>query len=284
MLLAERRCVANDISVGAGVTLVVSGPNAGGKTVALKTVGLTALMVRSGLHVCAESGSAMGWFSDVRTDIGDAQSLENDLSTFWGHMVNLRELLASAGRGSLVLLDEVAVGTDPEQGASLAQAVLEALADRGATCIVTTHYERLKALAATGDDRFANASVGFDMGRLEPTFKLALGTPGGSGAYQVAKRMGIPEAVVERARSLIGPQAQVEDMLATLADQRRRMEEERAALLAELEAAEADRMQSRMHRDRARARFEKEARSAHGEAIAALKQARREIEEVCAAR
>ncbi|HEU0031365.1 MAG TPA: Smr/MutS family protein [Kofleriaceae bacterium] len=280
MLLAERRCVANDVTVAAGATLVISGPNAGGKTVALKTVGLAALMTRAGLHLTAESGSAMGWFTDVVTDIGDAQSLEKDLSTFSGHMVNLRELLGGAGTGTLVLIDEIAVGTDPEQGAALAQAVMEALAARGVTAIVTTHYERLKTLGAT-DARFANASVGFDLARLEPTFKLHLGTPGSSGALAVAKRMGIRDDVVERARSLMGPQVvKVEDLLASVADQQRRIEEERAALLAELEAVEADRAAARAAREKSRTRFEKETRAAHGEALTALKAARREIEDI----
>ncbi|HEX3475206.1 MAG TPA: Smr/MutS family protein, partial [Kofleriaceae bacterium] len=280
MLLAERRCVANDVTVVAGTTLLISGPNAGGKTVALKTVGLAALMVRCGHHVTAESGSAMGWFPDIRTDIGDAQSLEHDLSTFSGHMVNLRELLATAGHGSLILIDEIAVGTDPEQGAALAQAVLEALAARGVTGIVTTHYERLKALGAT-DPRFANASVGFDLARLEPTFKLHLGAPGSSGALAVARRMGIVDEVVDRARDLIGSHgARVEELLASVADQRRRIEEERAALLAELEDAEADRAALRAHRERTLARYDKQTRAAHGEAVAALKAARREIEDI----
>ncbi|HET7504437.1 MAG TPA: Smr/MutS family protein [Kofleriaceae bacterium] len=280
MLLAERRCVANDITVAAGTTLVVSGPNAGGKTVALKTVGLAALMARCGHHLTAESGSAMGWFPDVRSDIGDAQSLEHDLSTFSGHMVNLRELLATSGPGSLVLIDEIAVGTDPEQGAALAQAVLEALAARGVTSIVTTHYERLKALGAT-DARFANASVGFDLARLEPTFKLHLGAPGSSGALAVARRMGIAGDVVDRARDLMGPHVvKVEELLASVADQRRRIEEERAALLAELEATEAERAALRAHKDKQLERYEKQIRAAHGEALAQLKAARREIDEI----
>jgi DNA mismatch repair protein MutS2 len=280
MLLGDRRCVANDITVAAGSTLLVSGPNAGGKTVALKTVGLAALMVRCGHHVTAESGSAMGWFPDIRTDIGDAQSLEHDLSTFSGHMVHLRELLATAGHGSLILIDEIAVGTDPDQGAALAQAVLEALAVRSVTGIVTTHYERLKALGAT-DPRFANASVGFDLARLEPTFKLHLGAPGSSGALAVARRMGIADDVVDRARDLLGSHgARVEELLASVADQRRRIEEERAALLAELEDAEAERAALRTHRERTVARYEKQTRAAHGEALAALKAARREIDEI----
>jgi DNA mismatch repair protein MutS2 len=280
MLLGERRCVANDVTVAAGTTLVISGPNAGGKTVALKTVGLAALMVRCGHHLSAETGSAMGWFPGVVTDIGDAQSLEHDLSTFSGHMINLRELLATAGPGSLVLIDEIAVGTDPEQGAALAQAVLEALAARGVTSLVTTHYERLKALGAT-DPRFANASVGFDLARLEPTFKLHLGAPGSSGALTVARRMGIGAEVVDRARDLMGPQvAKVEDLLASVADQRRRIEEERAALLDELEAAEADRAALRAQRDKQLARYDKQTRAAHDEALAALRAARRDIDEL----
>jgi DNA mismatch repair protein MutS2 len=280
MLLAGRRCVANDVTVAAGATLVVSGPNAGGKTVALKTVGLVALMVRLGLHIPAEGGSAMGWFREVRTDIGDAQSLEQNLSTFSGHMLNIRELLAECGPGSLVLVDEIAVGTDPEQGAALAQAVLEALSERGATAIVTTHYERLKALGAT-DPRFANASVGFDLARLEPTFKLHLGIPGSSGALAVARRMGVPGDVVDRATALLGGLgARVEDLLANVLEQQRRLELERAALLAELEAVEADRQAAQLQRDRTRSRFERETRAAHGEAVAALRVARREVDEL----
>jgi len=280
MLLADKRVVANDVSVAAGQTLLVSGPNAGGKTVALKTVGLAALMARAGLHLTAESGSAIGWFHTIVTDIGDAQNLEKDLSTFSGHMVNLRELLRTAAPGMLVLIDEIAVGTDPDQGAALAQSVLEALAARGVTGIVTTHYERLKALGAA-DSHFANASVGFDLERLEPTFKLHLGSPGSSGALQVARRMGIAGEVVERARALLGAEGvRVEELLANVADQRRRIEEERAALLAELEAVESERAAMRIHRDRTQARFEKQTRAAHGEALSALRAARREIEEV----
>lgn len=280
MLLAERRCVANDITVAAGQTLLVSGPNAGGKTVALKTVGLAALMARAGLHLTAESGSAIGWFTDIVTDIGDAQDLAKDLSTFSGHMVNLRELLHRAAPGLLVLIDEIAVGTDPEQGAALAQASLESLAERGVTGIVTTHYERLKALGAA-DARFANASVGFDMERLEPTFKLHLGSPGSSGALAVARRMGITPAVVDRARDLLGGSGvRVEELLANVADQQRRIEMERAALIAELEAVESERASMRMHREKSQARFEKQQRQAHGEALASLRAARREIEEL----
>lgn len=280
MVLGERRCVANDISVDAGHTLVISGPNAGGKTVALKTAGLAAVMARAGLHVCADSGSAIGWFREVVTDIGDAQNLDSDLSTFSGHVVNLRDCLRTAAPGSLVIIDEIAVGTDPDQGAALAQAVLEAFAALGVTAMVTTHYDRLKALGS-GGGRFTNASVGFDLERLEPTFELHLGSPGSSGALAVATRMGLPRDIVERARSLVGASGvKVEDLLANVADQRRRIEHERAALLAELEAVEAERAAMRARRDRADARFARQAKAAYGEALTALLAARRDIETV----
>ena len=279
MLLAERRCVANDVTVAAGQTLLISGPNAGGKTVALKTVGLAAVMARAGLHLTAESGSAIGWFHDIVTDIGDAQNLDKDLSTFSGHVVNLRDLLSRAAPGMLILIDEIAVGTDPGQGAALAQSVLEALAGKGVTGLVTTHYDRLKTLGNTAG--FANASVGFDLERLEPTFKLHLGMPGSSGALAVATRMGLGKPIVERARELLGVEgARVEDLLANVADQQRRLEQERAALLAALEDTESERAAMRMHRDRLNARYEKQIKTAHGEAFSSLRAARREIDDI----
>ena len=280
MLLGGRRCVANDVTVPVGGILLISGPNAGGKTVALKTTGLCALMVRAGLHLPAESGSVMGWFTDVRCDIGDAQSLEANLSTFTGHMAALRAFLSACGPGTLLLIDEIAVGTDPEQGAALAQAVLEAFAGSGVTAMVTTHYERLKALGA-GDGRFANASVGFDMEKLEPTFKLHLGVPGSSGALVVARRMGLPPSVIDRAASLLGDSGlSVESLLASVAEQRRRLEQERAVQLDEIEALEAERMALRIDRERARVRGDKEQSRVHAEALAALRQARQEIDHV----
>ncbi len=280
MLLGGRRCVANDVTVGASGILLISGPNAGGKTVALKTTGLCALMVRAGLHLPAESGSVMGWFTDVRSDIGDGQSLEANLSTFTGHVVALRAYLDECGPGTLLLVDEIAVGTDPDQGAALAQAVLEGFAERGVTAMVTTHYERLKALGAS-DARFANASVGFDMEKLEPTFKLHLGVPGSSGALVVARRMGLSAAVVDRAAVLLGDVGlSVESLLASVTEQRRRLEQERAAQLAEIEALETERVALRLDRERARSRGDKEQSRVHAEALTALRQARLEIDQV----
>jgi DNA mismatch repair protein MutS2 len=280
MLLGGRRCIANDITVQAGGCLLISGPNAGGKTVALKTTGLCALMARAGLHLPVESGSVIGWFTAVLSDIGDAQNLDTNLSTFTGHVVRLRQMLDDGGPGSLVLIDEITVGTDPEQGAALAQAVIEALADRGVTSLITTHYERLKAVAAT-DDRYANASVGFDLERLEPTFKLHLGVPGSSGALMVARRVGLPGAVVDRAAVVLGDAGMsVERLLSSVADQRRRLEQERAALLAELEAMESERVAARIDRDRVRVKGDREHVRSHGEALGALRAARAEAERV----
>lgn len=280
MVLAQRPCVPNDIVLAPGTILILSGPNAGGKTVALKTAGLCALMVRAGLHVPAESGSEVPWFTTIHSDIGDSQSIENDLSTFSAHLTQLRQYLTEADDGTLLLIDEVAVGTEPEQGAALAQAVLEALAERGAAAIVTTHYERLKALGAS-DPRFANASVGFDLERMEPTFRLHLGVPGSSGALAVARRMGLPGKVVDAAEAMLGERrASVEELLAALSDERRKLAEEREELARARAQAEAARVEAEAARRAARERERKAHEGAHSEAVAALRQARDELDDV----
>ncbi len=206
LLLTGIDVVANDIVLVSRQALIISGPNAGGKTVALKTAGLVAWMVRCGLPVPVREESLVGWFDLVLCDIGDEQSIVRSLSTFSAHIVNLRAILECATPSCLVLLDELAAGTDPEEGAALAAAVLEALTERGAAVGVTTHYERLKELA-TQNQRFANASVGFDFERMAPTFRLLLGVPGPSSALAVAFRHGLPEAVIERAKALLPTQA-----------------------------------------------------------------------------
>ncbi|HEX3855577.1 MAG TPA: Smr/MutS family protein [Polyangiaceae bacterium] len=206
LLLTGIDVVPNDIVLVSRQALIISGPNAGGKTVALKTAGLVAWMVRCGLPVPVRQESVVGWFDLVLCDIGDEQSIVRSLSTFSAHIVNLRAILECATPSCLVLLDELAAGTDPEEGAALAAAVLEALTERGAAVGVTTHYERLKELA-TQNERFANASVGFDFEHMAPTFRLLLGVPGPSSALAVALRHGLPEAVIERAKALLPTQA-----------------------------------------------------------------------------
>jgi DNA mismatch repair protein MutS2 len=198
--------VPSDLSLSFRRAMVVSGPNAGGKTVALKTMGLAALMVRAGLPVAAREGARVAAFDEVLTDVGDDQSLTKNLSTFSAHVRNLAGILDATGPGTLVLLDELAGGTDPREGEALAAAVLDSLCARGGAVACTTHYEGLKALAL-GDGRFDNASVGFDVATMTPTFHLAIGVPGASSALAVARRFGIPETVLSRAQHYMSVEA-----------------------------------------------------------------------------
>ncbi len=232
--------VSSDLVASAGHVVVVSGPNAGGKTVALKTLGLAALMLRAGLPVAARATSRLGVFDAVLTDIGDDQSLSRNLSTFSAHVRNLVDILSDAGPRTLVLLDEVATGTDPREGEALAAAVLDGLARRGAAVLATTHYEGLKTLALA-DPRFENASVGFDPETMTPTYALALGVPGVSSALAVARRYGLPDGVLERASAyLSGEDRDFELLVQRLTAERRAVELARAAAEArEREALEA---------------------------------------------
>jgi DNA mismatch repair protein MutS2 len=223
--------VPSDMCVEAGRAMVISGPNAGGKTVALKTMGLAALLARSGLPIPCDDDSKVGLFDVVLTDVGDDQSLQKNLSTFSAHVRNLASILDETSRGALVLLDELAGGTDPREGEALAAGVLHSLCSRGGAVAVTTHYEGLKALALA-DPRFSNSSVGLDLATMSPTFELASGVPGRSSALAVAKRFGIPTTVIEHAeRFLTREDHDFEIVLKKLHD-------ERAALALAREAAE----------------------------------------------
>lgn len=202
LVLSGIDVVPNDIELSGGEALVISGPNAGGKTVALKMLGLAALMTRAGLAVPAEEESVCGFFSPVLAAVGDEQSLARSLSTFSAHLVTLRGVLEQAGERVLVLLDELAGATDPEAGAALACAVVKTLVERRSAVAVTTHYEALKALAAEREDMH-NASVGFDFDNMAPTFRMTMGVPGGSNALEVARRYGIPTEVIDQARNAL---------------------------------------------------------------------------------
>jgi DNA mismatch repair protein MutS2 len=186
--------------------LVVSGPNAGGKTVLLKSVGLAALLARAGLHVPVAAGSRVGFFNRVLADIGDQQSVRGDLSTFSAHLANLAGILECATTAQdenlLILCDELMVGTHPDQGAALARAMLEALGEAPGLIVVTTHFDSLKALAES-DERFRNAGMEYDLVKLRPTFRLKDGVPGRSYALDIAARIGLPEEILARARSLM---------------------------------------------------------------------------------
>ncbi len=232
-----RTVVPLDISLGGeNATIVVTGPNAGGKTVTLKTVGLIIAMALSGLPVPAREGTEVGVFRDLFADIGDEQSIENDLSTFSSHMRHLVAILKSAGAGSLVLLDELGGGTNPDDGAALAVSVLENLTGSGALSIATTHLGALKVFAHD-TPCVLNASMQFDTERLTPTFVFLTGVPGSSYAFEIAARLGMPPAVLDRAELLAGGERKtLEGLIAEMEEHRRLADEERrAAELARIE-------------------------------------------------
>jgi DNA mismatch repair protein MutS2 len=227
---APRPVVPSDVSVAGGRAVIVSGPNAGGKTVALKTVGLAALMARSGVPIACSPDSRVGLFDVVLTDVGDDQSLQKNLSTFSAHVENLAAVLRETTEGALVLLDELAGGTDPREGEALAAGVLDSLCARGGAVLVTTHYEGLKTLALV-DSRFQNASVGFELATMTPTFELAMGGVGRSSALAVARRFGMPSTVIDRAERFLTREDRDFDTVV------QKLNEERAALALAREAA-----------------------------------------------
>lgn len=233
--------VPNDIMLGDDYRcLIISGANTGGKTVVLKTAGLVALMALHGLHVPAGPDSSVSLFSGIFADIGDDQNLSQSLSTYSGQIVTVREMIEHAGESTLLLIDEIVVGTNPRQGAALAQAILEALADTGARMMVTTHYSELKELAGA-DGRFRNASVAFDTATLKPAYRLIPGIPGGSYALEIARLYGIRDSIIDRAKSLLdGRELSVETLIEKmrlvedeLFNERRAMESMKAELAAE---------------------------------------------------
>jgi len=258
--------VPSDLELEAGRAMVVSGPNAGGKTVALKTMGLAALMVRAGMPVACDAGSTVGLFDVVLTDVGDDQSLQKNLSTFSAHVSNLVAILQDTTRGALVLLDELAGGTDPREGEALAAGVLDSLCARGGAVAATTHYEGLKALALA-DPRFVNASVGFDIATMTPTFQLALGVPGSSSALAVARRFGMPSTVIDRAERFLTREDQSFETVV------KRLHDERAALELARGAAEDREREARLMRTR----LEGELESAKSREKRALSEEAREL-------
>lgn len=230
-------------------TLLITGPNTGGKTVTLKTVGLLVLMAQSGLHLPVHAGSRLPIFTQVFADIGDEQSIAQNLSTFSSHMTSIVHVVQQADMHALILFDEIGAGTDPAEGAALAKAILLELQARGCRCIATTHYGELK-LFAQNTAGFLNASVEFDLDTLRPTYRVLSGLPGSSNALAIAQRLGLPKALIARARELMGetPQA-IERAIKQAEGARRAFDRERTAAAAARREAEenAARLQRELH-------------------------------------
>jgi DNA mismatch repair protein MutS2 len=274
-LIAKEQVVPISVSLGGEWdSLIITGPNTGGKTVTLKTLGLFALMAQSGLFIPADEGSELCLFDRILVDLGDEQSIEQSLSTFSSHMVHIVEIVKDLSAGALVLFDELGAGTDPVEGAALAVAILSEVRRAGALSALTTHYAELKAYALETDG-VQNASCEFDVATLRPTYKLVIGTPGKSNAFAISEKLGLPQRVVTEAKELISnDNRRFESVIEKLEEARIRMERDRdraAELLAEYESQRRD---AATLAERARAQADKLINDAQAKASSLVESAR----------